>query len=142
MGVIYGIDNPLFMESFKDKEYVFKTLLPWLWKYQKNIKKAMKFNEPVNDFLSKFTKNQALIDLISQHFFQNTPTFLALSYFGLYPDYSYPIGGTGAFPEKIANLIEQNKGEIKLNQKVEKVLIDKKMVFTNNGDSFTYKKLV
>lgn len=120
MGVIYGIDNPLFMESFKDKEYVFKTLLPWLWKYQKNIKKAMKFNEPVYDFLSKFTKNQALIDLISQHFFQNTPTFLALSYFGLYPDYSYPIGGTGVFSKKIAEFIEENHGEIKIKSKSRK----------------------
>lgn len=30
MDVIYGIDNPLFLENFTDKEYIFKTLLPWL----------------------------------------------------------------------------------------------------------------
>ena len=35
MDVIYGIDNPLFLENYTDKEYVFKTLLPWLMKYQK-----------------------------------------------------------------------------------------------------------
>ncbi len=31
--------------------------------------------------------------MICQHFFAETPTFFALSYFGLYLDYRYPLGG-------------------------------------------------
>ncbi|MGD9605639.1 MAG: phytoene desaturase family protein [Bacilli bacterium] len=142
MEVIYGIDNPLFLDSFKDKEYVFKTLIPWLIKYQKNIKKAMKLSEPVNDFLRRFTQNQALIDIISQHFFQNTPTFFALSYFGLYPDYSYPIGGTEVLPQKIAEFIENNQGEIKTNSQVVRIDVDKKQVILENNEIFGYKKLI
>jgi hypothetical protein len=77
------------------------------------IKKINKLNEPVDEYLKNFTKNQALIDLIAQHFFKKTPTFFALSYFSLYLDYSYPKSGTGAVPEKMEEFIVGNNGEFK-----------------------------
>ena len=95
MDVLYGIDNPLFLEDMKDPEYLLKTLLPWLLKYQVNIRKASRLNKPVADYLKQFTNNQKLIDMIVQHFFKDTPTFFALSYFGLYLDYLYPKGCCG-----------------------------------------------
>ncbi|HCW73092.1 MAG TPA: NAD(P)/FAD-dependent oxidoreductase, partial [Clostridiaceae bacterium] len=101
MDVLYGIENPLFLEDMKDREYLMKTLLPWLIRYQLKIGKASRMNEPVNDYLRRFTKNQELIDMITQHFFKETPSFFALSYFGLYLDYSYPKGGTGVLAEKM-----------------------------------------
>ena len=94
LDVIYGIDNPLFLDNMREAEYFLKTLLPWLLKYQINIRKSNKLDKPINDYLRKFTSNQALIDMITQHFFKNTPTNFALGYFGLYLDYSYPKGGT------------------------------------------------
>jgi len=95
LDVLYGIDNPIFTEDMRDKEYLTKTLLPWFLKYQKNMRKIARLNEPVNSYLRRLTKNEALISMITQHFFEDTPTFFALSYFGLYLDYFYPLGGTG-----------------------------------------------
>lgn len=68
LDVIYGIDNPLFLENMKEPKYLFQTLLPWLLKYQVSIRKSNKLSEPVNDYLGKFSENKALIDMITQHF--------------------------------------------------------------------------
>ena len=59
--------------------FYLKTLLPWLLKYQVNIRKASRLDKPVADYLKQFTDNQPLIDMIVQHFFKDTPTFFALS---------------------------------------------------------------
>ena len=104
MDVLYGIDNPLFLENMKDPKLL-KTLLPWLLRYQVNIRKASRLSQPVVAYLKRFTSNQALIDMITQHFFKDTPTFFALSYFGLYLDYRYPKGGTGVLAETVTDYI-------------------------------------
>ncbi len=57
LDVIYGIDNPLFLENMKEPKYLLQTLLPWLLEYKVNIRKSNKLSEPVNDYLSKFTEN-------------------------------------------------------------------------------------
>ena len=62
-------------------------------KYLMTFRKIEALNEPVIDYLKNYTKNQSLLDIIAQHFFQDTPTFFALSYFKLYLDYNYPRGG-------------------------------------------------
>lgn len=93
MDVLYGIDNPLFEENLQDPTYLRKTLLPWLGRYQVNIRQARRYNEAVNPYLHRFTANVSLIDMITQHFFKNTPAFFALSYFSQYLDYNYPLGG-------------------------------------------------
>lgn len=142
MDVLYGIENPLFMDLTNDKEYLFKTLLPWLLKYQVNIRKAQKLNLPINQYLQKFTKNQALIDMITQHFFENMPTFFALSYFGLYSDYSYPIGGTGVLIDKMTRFITSNQGEIATNTLIDSIDTKSKAVKTNDGKSFGYGELI
>jgi phytoene dehydrogenase-like protein len=142
MDVLYGIDNPLFINLSENKEYLFKTLLPWLIKYQKNIKEASKLSQPINDYLRRFTDNQSLIDIISQHFFKNTPAFFALSYFGLYLDYSYPLGGTSVLAEKLNSYIKDNQGEILNQTEISIVDIDKKQVQTVDGKIFKYKKLI
>ncbi len=56
-----------------------------------------------------------MLDIITQHFFRDTPAFFALSYFSLYLDYNYPLGGTGTLPRKIAALIEAHQGTIRTN---------------------------
>ena len=112
MDVLYGIDNPLFLENMHDVAYLTQTLLPWLIKYQANIRKASRLNEPIHAYLKRFTENDALIDMIAQHFFKNTPAFFALSYFGLYLDYCYPVGGTGVLAQKVTDYIRTSGGEI------------------------------
>lgn len=142
LDVLYGIDNPLFLEDMKDFKYLTQTLLPWLIKYKINIRKSSKLNQPVNDYLRKFTSNDALVDMITQHFFKDTPTNFALSYFGLYLDYIYPKGGTKTLIEKIEEYIIKNGGTIIRNAKVNQVNQLEKYVVVNEKDIYQYKKLV
>ncbi len=142
MEVIYGIDNPLFLENMKDRKYLVKTLLPWLVKYQIKIGKASKLTAPVGEYLQRFTNNQALIDVVIQHFFKKTPTFFALSYFGLYLDYCYPLGGTGTLVAKMTEYINHHGGEIKTKTEVSRIDSVNHTVETSNHEVYQYKKLV
>ena len=140
MDVLYGIENPLFVDKPYSKEYLTKTLLPWLFRFLARIGKISKEMAPINDHLAKYTKNQVLIDLITQHFFEATPANFALSYFTLYLDYQYPIGGTGSLPIALEKYFVDNGGKLQLSTKVEKIDLDKKIVYTTNGE-FEYEEL-
>ncbi len=140
--VLYGIDNPLFTEDMRDMEYLTKTLLPWFIKYQKNMRKIERLNEPVNTYLRRFTNNDALIGMIAQHFFEDTPTFFALSYFGLYLDYFYPLGGTGRLVEELAKKVVEAGGEILVDTSVTRIDPQGHEVVLSNGQKVRYKKLV
>ena len=141
MDVLYGIDNPLFLESY-GKEYLLRTLLPWLLKYHSNIRKAERLKEPVAEHLGHFTKNTALIDMIIQHFFRETPAFFALSYFGLYLDYSYPVGGTGILAEKLTDYAAARGCDIKTQTPVISIDPRKKEIETGGGTSYRYDRLI
>lgn len=136
MDVLYGIENPLFLEEeLKDPRYLTGTLLPWLLKFSINIKKAGKLDQPVQQYLRKFTQNQELIDMICQHFFTDTPTFFALSYFGLYLDYRYPVGGTGQLPGQLASYLASHGGEIRTGYEAVKIdAAAHKVSFANNAE--------
>lgn len=142
MDVLYGIDNPLFMENMRDREYLTKTLLPWIIRYQLNVRKAERLNEPINDYLKHFTKNEALSDIISQHFFKNTPTFFALSYFGLYRDYSYPLGGTGVLAEKLTEYIVTSKAQVLTSTEAIEIDPIRHEILLSGDHKLSYKKLV
>lgn len=141
MDVLYGIDNPLFIEKM-DSEYLTKTLLPWLVRYEWNIRKASRLNEPIQSYLLRFTNNKKLIDMIIQHFFKETPTFFALSYFSLYLEYSYPIGGTGVLAEKMTQYIQSNGGDILTKTEVNQVDVKKHQIYLTSGEVIGYKKLI
>ncbi len=142
MDVLYGIENPLFLdEQMHDPKYLTKTLLPWLAKYTVNMKKASRLSEPVGRYLRKFTDSQPLIDMICQHFFTDTPTFFALSYFGLYLDYHYPLGGTGMLAERLTQRFQSLGGEVRLNTPVKKIFPDKQQAVLE-GSSVSYDSLV
>ena len=85
--------------------FIFKKLLPWLPKFIFTVGKINRMNMPVEDYLKTIVKNPSLRDMISQHFFKNTPAFFALSYFSLYLDYFYPKGGVGKLSEALKNKI-------------------------------------
>lgn len=142
MDVLYGIDNPLFIDVAKDRTYLMQTLLPWLLRYQVNMRKVSRLQEPINPYLRRLTANQALVDMITQHFFQNTPAFFALSYFSLYLDYSYPVGGTGALADQMVQFITRNKGEIRYGSPVSAVDAAGHQVRTADGRTFGYRKLI
>lgn len=142
MDVLYGIDNPLFLDPKKDRKYLMKTVLPWMIKYMFTINKIQKLSIPVNSFLSKITNNKSLIDMITQHFFKDTPTFFALSYFRLYTDYYYPKGGTGTLVKKMKDYILNNNGQIKTNTEVINIDVSNNTVYCSNNSDYNYDQLL
>lgn len=141
MDVLYGIENPNF-KDLRDRTYLFKELIPWLPKFIFTIGKINRMNMPVEPYLRKIIKNPSLIDMISQHFFKNTPTFFALSYFSLYLDYFYPLGGVGKLAEALESKFLELGGEILRETTVEQVMAHEHRVRDNNSLSYTYENLI
>jgi phytoene dehydrogenase-like protein len=137
MDVLYGIENPVFKDLRRDRDFIFGKLLPWLPKFITTVGKINRMNMPVEDYLGTIVKNPSLRDMISQHFFKNTPTFFALSYFSLYLDYFYPKGGVGKLSEALRNKIIECGGEIRTETKIIEVMADKCLV--RDQDNITYK---
>jgi phytoene dehydrogenase-like protein len=142
MNVLYGIENPLFKDLKRDKTYVFKKLLPWLPKFIFTIGKINRLNMPIEDYLRNIVKDPSLRDIISQHFFKNTPAFFAMSYFSLYLDYFYPKGGVGRLSEALRNKIIECGGEIKTETKIIEVMAEKCLVKDQNNISYKYDNLI
>jgi phytoene dehydrogenase-like protein len=142
MDVLYGIDNPLFMDIKNNRKYLFKELLPWLFRFLITIRKIEKLQDPIYEYLERFTDNQALIDNIAQHFFHKTPTSFALSYFSLYNDYNYPLGGTGMLAEKLEDFCMKNGVEMYPKTGISKLDPEKKIVTSQKGEQFQYEHLI
>ena len=142
MDVLYGIENPLFKDLREDKEYFYKTLLPWLFKFLVKSRKIKKFNLPVYDYLKQLTNNQSLIDIISQHFFQKTPASFALSYFSLYLDYEYPVKGTYELVKKLKDYIIMSGGTIKTDTEIKNIDFSNKLIFDQNKQEYKYDQLI
>jgi phytoene dehydrogenase-like protein len=142
LDVLYGVENPVFKDFSKDKEYFLKTLLPWLPKFLMTIGKINRLAKPCEDYLTEIIKNPSLVDIISQHFFKNTPTFFALSYFTLYLSYLYPKGGIGTLPIALVQKICEFKGEILTNTIVNEVDADQQFVVDSKNNKYYYKNLI
>jgi len=142
MDVLYGIENPVFKDLKNDRNFLFKKLLPWLPKFIFTVRKINRMNMPVEDFLETIVKNPSLRDMISQHFFKNTPTFFALSYFSLYLDYFYPKGGVGKLAEALKNKITECGGEIKTETIIIEVMPEKCLVKDKNNIKYKYDNLI
>ena len=142
MDVLYGIENPNFKNLRHDRNYLFKELLPWLPKFLFTIGKINRMNMPVEPYLEKIIKNPSLRDMISQHFFKNTPAFFALSYFSLYLDYFYPRGGVGRLADAVEKKFLSWGGEIKRETIINKILAYGHQVTDQHNVSYKYKNLV
>lgn len=142
MDILYGIENPLFKDLAKDRAYLFNALLPWLFKFVYRARKIKKFDLPVYDYLKKLTNHQPLIDIICQHFFQQTPASFALSYFSLYMDYEYPIHGTADLVEKIKEYIIRSGGLIQTVTEIVHIDPEKQIVSDQNQKHYEYEQLI
>lgn len=142
MDILYGIDNPLFLDFKSNRKYVFQTLLPWLFKYLFTIRKIQKLDMPIEQYLTKFSKNQSLIDMIAQHFFKETPAFFALSYFSLYLEYRYPKGGTGSIPKAMKEYFTKNGGEVKTSTRIVSLDPQERIAVDNSNQQYRFKKLL
>ena len=142
MKVQYGINNPVFLDIKKDQEYMLKKVLPWMVQYALTAPKISALNEPVLDFLKRYTQEQGLLDIISQHFFQGTPAFFALSYLKLYLDYHYPLGGTGKFVEKMVAFIEAHQGRISTNTEIKRIDPQQRLLTDAQDNTYGYQRLI
>ena len=142
MEVLYGIDNPLFINLKEDRAYLLKTLLPWLLRYLFTIGSINRLNQPVEAYLEKIIKNQSLRDVIAQHFFRATPAFFALSYFSLYLDYQYPKGGTGSLIQALEAYIAGHGGEIRTKTTIQSVDPVQRSVTAADGATFDAKTVI
>lgn len=142
MDVLYGIENPIFKDLKKDLPFIFKKLLPWFPKFIFTVRKINRMNTPVEDYLKTIISDPSLRDIISQHFFKNTPSFFALSYFSLYLDYFYPKGGVGNLSESLKNKVAEFGGEIKTGTKVTQVFPETNRITDEHNNSYKYKSLI
>ncbi len=142
MEIQYGINNPLFLDIKTDRDYFIKEVFPWMFKYALNVRKVSAKNQPVIEYLYKFTTNQSLIDIIAQHFFTETPAYFALSYFTLYKDYCYPKGGTGVFIQRLVDHIYKHGGEIITQASVSSIDLENKWVLTEDDQKYSYRSLL
>jgi phytoene dehydrogenase-like protein len=142
MKVQYGIENPIFLDIKEDREYFMKTILPWMVKYAVTAPKISRMQAPVVEFLERHTRNQRLVDIISQHFFQQTPAYFALSYISLYLDYHYPLGGTGRIVNKLVDFIKEHGGTIQTSTEIASIDPRKKQVTNTRGENHSYHRLI
>jgi phytoene dehydrogenase-like protein len=142
MDVLYGIDNPAFMDVQSDPAYAIKVLLPWLPRYLVAMRKVGALSGPIVPYLERYAHNQSLVDIIAQHFFRSTPAFFALSYFSLYLDYRYPRGGTGKLTEALATFVKDRGGEIRTGTEIVSVDPEGRQLTDANGQRYGYRRLV
>lgn len=142
MKVQYEIENPAFLDVKEDREYFIKSILPWMVKYARIAPKIARIQVPVMSYLERYTQNQSLVDIIAQHFFQQTPAYFALSYISLYLDYHYPLGGTGRLVEKMVAYIQEHGGMIRTNTEIVSIDPDKKMVTDAGSENQCYRRLI
>lgn len=142
MEVQYGIDNPVFLDIKEDRDYFMKVIPLWLVKYALTVPKITKMQVPVVEFLERYTKDRSLLDIITQHFFQETPAFFALSYLKLYLDYHYPRGGTHVLVHKLVDYIQDHGGKINTGTEIVAVDPEKKTITTSGGDQHEYRNLI
>lgn len=142
MKILYAVDNPLFKNFKENGGYFIKTYLPWMFKFLFTLRKIEKMKGPVEEFLASIIKNQSLIDIIDQHFFAATPAFFAMSYFYLYTDYFYPIGGTGMLPAMVEEKLLEFGGRVKHNIRIEKLNPAARILEDQEGNAYQYDALI
>lgn len=98
---------------------------------------ASLMNQDLRPYLQRHLRNPNLINLISDLFPDGTSVFFGLGYFRMFLDYYYPEGGIQVIPRAMADSVRKWGGEIRLNTRVDQVLLDGKQAFgvrLSNGE--------
>lgn len=142
MQVLFGSDSPFFKDAKRDIRYYFSTFLIWIIRFMATGAAIMRMRMPMEQFLNQLLQNVSLRDIISQHFFKNTPAFFAMSYFSLYPDYYYPKGGVGSIPNALSTRLCEIGSEVKTNTEIVKLDALHKILTDTLGNQYSYDKLI
>lgn len=142
MHVLYGVSNPLFNDFRNNQSYFVKVYIPWFFKFLLTLLRINRMQQPVEPYLDALVRERALRDIISQHFFKNTPAFFAMSYFYLYTDYFYPQGGVGRLPQALQDKILEFGGQIQLATEITELHAAEKHLVDRQGNRYAYEHLV
>ncbi|MBN2379858.1 NAD(P)/FAD-dependent oxidoreductase [candidate division WOR-3 bacterium] len=116
--------NPL----FEDRKKVMKLMPGWAIRNlgtllrSKRVQKLM--DVPLDDFLSRYITEPALIRILTEIFFSGTPALFGLGYSQVFYDYLYPREGLQAITNALASYIKHKGGEILLNSRVKSIILD------------------
>ena len=88
------------------------------------------------------TDDAPLADLVGQHFFRATPAFFALSYFSLYLDYLYPLGGTGRLAQVLEAQVRDAGARVATGRRVVAVDLAGGGVTDQSGEEWRWDGLV
>jgi len=142
MHVLYGVSNPLFNDFRSNTAYFIKVYIPWFFKFLVTLLRINHMQQPVEPYLDAIVKDRALRDIISQHFFKNTPAFFAMSYFYLYTDYFYPQGGVGWLPQALRDKTLAFGGKIKTATEITELHASERQLVDRQGNRYAYDHLV
>ncbi len=142
LDVLYGTENPAFLDLKIDRRYLVKSVLPWIVRYLFTAPKIARLRAPVAQYLQTRTGNHVLIDMIAQHFFRGTPTFFAMSYLSLYLDYHYPLGGTSALSQKLVDCCTSQGVTLSPITEVAAVHLESRAVTDAAGKRLGYRELI
>lgn len=110
MAVLGKVDNPLFRTGLANLGYLLTRIVPWLPRFLSVLIRTAIGRRSMEAELDRITGNQALKDMVCQHFFRGTPREFALGYFQNFLDYCYPRGGTGQLPQALERHIRAHGG--------------------------------
>ena len=142
MQVLFGSDSPFFKDAKRDIRYYLSTFIVWCIRFLATGAAIMRMRLPMEQFLGQLLENQALRDIISQHFFKKTPSFFAMGYFSLHPDYYYPKGSVGSIPKALEQRLAEPGSEVGTKAEVIKVDASLRMITDRKGNEYTYDKLI
>jgi all-trans-retinol 13,14-reductase len=142
MDVLYGVENPTFHDVAREPRYLVGTLMPWSLRFLRTVRRIYAQAAPYERTLAGLTDNPSLADMVGQHFFRGTPTFFAMSYFSLFLDYRYPLGGTGALAKAVEAYNRAQGTVIHTDTRVVAVDPVARQVRDEAGNAWTYGTLI
>jgi phytoene dehydrogenase-like protein len=87
---------------------------------------ASMMRRELRPYLQQHLDQPGLINLLSDLFPDGTSVFFGLGYFRIFLDYYYPRGGIQAIPQVLSSAVQSWGGEIRLNARVDQVLLSGK----------------
>lgn len=144
MSVIFSLEHPLFIDEKRiaGAQYFRESLLPWLGNYRQSEMSMARLTTDVRRYLSLFTSNRSLLDILTQHISAGTPTYFALSHFGYYPESMYPVGGTGRLTEILVEAAQARGAVVRTESDVQGLDADEHEVILSDGERIGYRKLI
>ena len=140
--LLYSIDNPIFRDPLREPRYVLGTLAPWSVRFVGALRRIQAQSAPFEHTLAQLTSNRSLADVVGQHLFKNTPTSFALSFFTLYLNYRYPLGGTGMLATSLERHNRQAGTSIRTGTRVVDLDARRRELRDDSGEVYGYDKLI